>query len=278
VRASNGVRTADTTAAVRRAELIEAPVAGSPVPRAELDEWATRFGVVAGITGRGGDDAPFSLALRSADESAETVMGRFRLFRSAMHPRFHSVQMAHQVHAADVVWHEAVGPGFHVFDDADGHATRDEGLLLVVSVADCVPVYMTSRDGRAVALVHAGWKGTAAGVLEAGIERLRRHAGVRSADVVVHCGVAICGPCYEVGPEVVRAVEGRVVRGRAHLDLRAALARRAQAAGVLEISVSPLCTVCDGDRFFSHRGSGGGSGRQLAYLGRPVSGGSDSAA
>jgi len=87
---------------------------------------------------------------------------------------------------------------------------------------------------------------------------------------VLHCGVAICAGCYEVGPEVVRAVEGRIVRGKAHLDLRAVLARRAEAAGVREISVSPLCTVCDAERFFSHRSSGGGSGRQLAYLGRPA--------
>jgi YfiH family protein len=263
------VRTADL-AGTRPGQLVEAPVADSPVPRAELEAWASRFGLVAGITERGAADPPFSLALRAHDLSAEVVLDRFRAFRAAMRPRFPAVQMAHQVHGADVAWHEAVAPGFHLLDDADGHATAQEGLLLAVSVADCVPVYLAARDGRAAALVHAGWRGTAAGVLEAGLERLRRHAGVRPADVVAHCGVAICGGCYEVGPEVVRAVEGRAVPGKARLDLRAALARRAEAAGVREISVSPLCTVCDADRFFSHRGSGGGSGRQLAYLGRPL--------
>jgi YfiH family protein len=263
------VRTADA-APVRRTELIETPVAGSPVPRAELEEWAARFGVVAGITQRGDDAPPFSLALRAPDESAETILERFRTFRAAMRPAFPAMQMAHQVHGADAIWHEAVGPGFHVLDDADGHATADEGLLLAVSVADCVPVYMTARDRRAVALVHAGWKGTAAGILEAGLALLERRVGVRAADVALHCGVAICGSCYEVGPEVVRAVEGRVVRGPSPLDLRGALARRAEDAGVREISVSPLCTCCDADRFFSHRGSRGGSGRQIAYLGRPL--------
>lgn len=263
------MRTADA-APVRRTELIEAPVAGSAVPRAELDEWSARFGVVAGVTERGVAEPPFSLALRAPDESAEEILERFRAFRAAMRPAFPAVQMAHQVHGAHAVWHEVVAPGFHVLDDADGHATADEGVLLVVSVADCVPIYLVSRDGGAVALLHAGWKGTAAGILEAGLERLRRHAGVRPADVAVHCGVAICGGCYEVGPEVVRAVEGRAVRGKARLDLRAALARRAEAAGVREISLSPLCTMCDADRFFSHRGSGGGSGRQLAFLGRPA--------
>lgn len=263
------MRTADAVP-VRRSELIEAPLAGSPVPRAELDEWAARFGVVAGVTERGASIPPFSLALRAPDESAEVILERFRGFRAAMRPAFPAVQMAHQVHGAHAAWHEAVAPGWHVLDDADGHATSEEGVLLAVSVADCVPIYLVSRDGAALALLHAGWQGTAAGILEAGLERLRRHAGVRAADVVLHCGVAICGSCYEVGPEVVRAVEGRAVRGKARLDLRAALGRRAEAAGVREISRSPLCTMCDADRFFSHRGSGGGSGRQIAYLGRPA--------
>lgn len=263
------MRTADGPR-VRRAELTEAPVAGSPVPRLELDAWAARFGLVAGVTTRGTGTPPFSLALRAPDEPAGAVQERLRRFRDAMRPRFTAVQMAHQVHGVHVAWHEAVAPGFHVLDDADGHATAAPGLLLAVSVADCVPVYCAARDGAAVALLHAGWRGAAAGALEAGLERLRRHAGARPADVVVHLGVAICGSCYEVGPEVVRAVEGRDVPGKSRLDLRAALGRRAEAAGVREVSVSPLCTVCDGDRFFSHRGSAGGSGRQLAYLGRPA--------
>jgi len=253
---------------VRRSELIEAPVPGSAVPRAELDEWASRFGLVAGISERGADG--FSLALRSPEESAERIARRFRAFRDAMRPGFEALQMAHQVHGTRVVWHEAVGHGWHVLDDADGHAAEQDGLLLAVSVADCVPIYLASRDGSAFALLHAGWRGTAAGVLEAGLAALHRHAGVGPVDVIAHFGVAICGGCYEVGPEVVRAVEGREVHGPTHLDLRSALVRRAESAGVREVSASPLCTSCDADRFFSHRASGGLGGRQLAYLGRPV--------
>ncbi len=254
----------------RQGELVESPVADPLVPRAELAEWRERLGLVAGVTTRGTAQPPFSLALRAPSEPAETILDRFRAFRVALRPGFAAVHMAHQVHGTAVAWHSGVGPGFHVRDDTDGHATRDPGLLLAVSVADCVPVYLAARDGRAWALLHAGWRGTAAGMLEQGLETLRRHRRVPPEDVVLHLGVAICGGCYEVGPEVIRAVLGRDVAAPTRLDLRGALARRAVAAGVREISLSPLCTVCDGDRFFSHRASGGDGGRQLAYLGRPA--------
>jgi hypothetical protein len=87
----------------------------------------------------------------------------------------------------------------------------------------------------------------------------------------MHCGVGICGPCYEVGDEVSRAVLGpEASPGKRRLDLRAVLARQAESLGLGEISVSPLCTSCHRDRFFSHRASGGTDGRMLAYLGIPA--------
>ena len=248
---------------------------GSRVPRAELAEWRERFGLVAGITERGGAGAPFSLGLSAADP-AEQVMARFRAFRAAMRPDFYALQMAHQVHGREIVRHERVAEGWHVHDDVDGHLTSQPGLLLAVTVADCVPVYLTRDDGSAVALLHAGWKGTAAGMMEAGIVALSAASGTLTAcpagRLCVHLGVAICGKCYEVGPEVMDAVEGRRATGTSQLDLRAVLARRAGTAGVKDISVSSLCTSCDRDRFFSHRGSRGDGGRQIAYLGRALSG------
>ena len=199
-------------------------------------------------------------------------MARFRAFRAAMRPDFDALQMAHQVHGRELVRHDRLAEGWHVRDGVDGHVTGQPGLLLAVTVADCVPVYLARDDGSAIALLHAGWKGTAAGMMEAGIAALAAASSTLavwpSGRLAVHLGVAICGTCYEVGPEVIRAVEGRTVKGKSHLDLRSALARRAEAAGVKDISISPLCTSCDHDRFFSHRGSGGDGGRQIAYLGR----------
>jgi copper oxidase (laccase) domain-containing protein len=131
---------------------------------------------------------------------------------------------------------------------------------------------MTAPGGQVCALLHAGWRGIAAGILERGVEVVASRAGVAPGAVAVHLGVAICGDCYEVGPEVVRAVAGRTVARAMPLDLRDALADRARRLGVREITRSPHCTSCSRDRFFSHRGSGGLDGRMVAYLGRPLDG------
>lgn len=230
---------------------------------AALLEWAARFGVTAGVTGR----AEGSLGLSVPDPSDE-VMVRFRAFRDRMKPSFHAHQIAHQVHGTVVARHEGIPAGFHIRDDTDGHVTAQHGLLLSVTIADCVPVYLARGDGSAVALLHCGWRGTAAGMLERGIEELassRPHVPTS-----VFLGVSICGTCYEVGPEVIQAVDGLVVPGKQRFDLRAALKRRALAVGVEDVTMSSLCTSCDHDRFYSHRASGGDGGRQIAYLGIPV--------
>jgi YfiH family protein len=242
----------------------EARVAGSAVPRSELAEWRERYGLVAGLTER-----PFDVGLSTRAPVGE-VMGRWRAFRESFHPAFQAVQKSHQVHGNTVLWHETVAPGWHEAGPADGHATSQSGLLLCVTVADCIPIYLAAR-GRAVALLHAGWRGIAAGVLEAGLRKLVDHANVTPPDVVMHCGVGICGPCYEVGDEVARAVLGpSAPSGHQRLDLRRALADQAKRLGVGQVTISPLCTSCHHDRFYSHRASGGSDGRMVAYLGMPL--------
>lgn len=231
------------------------------VPRTDLPEWLDHFGLVAGITEKG-PGQPYSLGLRS-HEPAGIIMDRLRALREDFRPAFRSFHLAHQCHGTRIAWHDRPSPGFHLLDDHDGHATSGAGALLMVSVADCVPVYLTTDDGSSFALLHCGWRGAAAGMLEKGIGLLGD-----PARVVAHFGVAICGQCYEVGPEVVAAVDGRAVEGRTLFDLRGALARRAEAMGVREISVSQLCTRHHNERYFSFRG-GDEHGRQLAYLGRP---------
>ena len=152
----------------------------------------------------------------------------------------------------------------------DGHATAARGVLLSITVADCVPVYLAAPQQGAVALVHAGWRGVAAGILERAVDLIKRHAFVRAADIVMHCGVGICGECYEVGAEVLSCFTGQAETGHRTVDLRAILAEQARQLGVGEISVSPWCSAHDHARFFSHRASAGRDGRMVAYLGRPL--------
>ena len=244
----------------------ETPVADASVPRLELREWAERFGFVAGVTTRGHG---FSLGLWSA-ESVGQVMTRWRAFRAALQGSFPAAVLSHQVHGTEVRWHDTPADGWLLLEGIDGHATARPGLLLTVTVADCIPIYLAAPQKGAVALLHAGWRGTAAGILERGVGVLRRQAIVKSADIVMHCGVGICGGCYEVGSEVAGALTGAATSGPVRVDLRGLLVGQARALGIEAVSVSPWCTAHDHERFFSHRASRGGDGRQCAYLGAPI--------
>jgi hypothetical protein len=193
------------------------------------------------------------------------VLGRWRLLRQAL--GFPAAAHARQVHGNRILWHDRRTEGLMLGAPADGHATTTDGVLLAVSVADCVPVYLVAPGARAIALLHAGWRGVAAGVLEAGLAALARNAAVVPADVHVHLGPAVCGDCYEVGAEVHEALGLDIPPGPRTVDLRSVLALRARAAGVPADSVtaSGACTRCQRDRFFSHRAGDGG--RQAAWLG-----------
>ena len=243
-------------------EARESPAGDAALPRLELAEWAERYGLVAGITLR-----PMSLGLWS-DEPVGQVLSRWRALRAGFAARFPTLVLSHQVHGTVVQWHDALPEGWLVLDGFDGHATTERGTMLTVTVADCIPVYLAVPQQGAIALLHAGWRGTAGGILARAVELLKGRGVAKSSDIVMHCCVGICGACYEVGSEV--AVQfGLGNGGSVALDLRAALARQARDLGIEVITISSWCSAHDRDRFFSHRGSGGRDGRMVAYLGRP---------
>jgi YfiH family protein len=245
--------------------LAEMPVADPLVPRVEVAEWWKRFGLVAGVTTR---ELGFNLGLWSGEPSGQ-VMTRWRAFRAALASRFPSIILGHQVHGAEMRWQERTPAGWLLLEGIDGHATADAGVLLTVTVADCIPVYLAAPDRGVLALLHAGWRGVAADILERAIVFLQARAPVLPSDIIMHCGIGVCGTCYEVGSEVAARVTREMTNGPTHVDLRGVLVARARALGIREVSRSPYCTVHDHDRFYSHRASGGQDGRMVAYLGRP---------
>jgi polyphenol oxidase len=183
---------------------------------------------------------------------------------------------ARQVHGADVLVHDAAAAGVIIAGDADGHATTAAGLMLTVSVADCVPIAVVAPERRVVALLHGGWRGVAAGILDTGIAVLDRAFGAPAATLHIHLGPAICGACFQVGPEVPAGLgiapphdagTGDAADDRAYVDLRAVLAGRAIARGVpaAHITTSSFCTRCGDSPFFSHRA--GCAERQISLLG-----------
>jgi YfiH family protein len=197
-------------------------------------------------------------------------MRRWGLFRAAM-PGFSTVVLGNQVHGTEVRTAGAAG-GWLQVEGVDGWVTTAPGVLLTVTVADCIPVYL-AVPGRAVALLHAGWRGTAGGILTRGIAALTAVAKADVTQIVMHCGVGICGKCYEVGSEVVMGC-GRTAQGPGpwHLDLREVLADQASALGVPTVTHSTRCSAHERATFYSHRASRGADGRMAAYLGIPEGG------
>ncbi len=253
------------TVPATRTTLTETPVAQSLIPLFELDTWRP-LGLRAGITGRHGS---FDLGL-FADGRAGAVLEHWLAFEAAQGSAVRGMAVSRQVHGGRVSVHDQAGPGWFVSDGFDGHLTAQKGLLLTITVADCVPIYLAHPDSGTVALLHAGWRGAAAGILENGIQEMIGHSGCPTTEIVMHCGVSICGECYEVGPEVIRAVTGKAATSPGRLDLRSALCDRAEREGVRDMTVSTWCASHDMDLFFSHRRSRGSDGRMVAYLGVPA--------
>jgi len=230
-----------------------------------------RAGVLAAFTERSGgaSDRPFeglNLGLGSGDDLETVRANRRTLIEALGIPPFATVR---QVHGARVV---RAGPGrrgagFHHWDQALGRAdaitTAAREVPIAVLTADCVPVVLA--DARRVAVAHAGWRGTAAGVLAAALATFPHPRSVLAA-----VGPAIGPDHYEVGPEVVESVravdpDGPVLvpgtRGRPHLDLGATIERVLRAAGVGSVERLEVCTACEPARFYSFRRDGR-TGRQ----------------
>jgi YfiH family protein len=154
-------------------------------------------------------------------------------------------------------------PGGKDLERVDGHLTREPALGLLVLVADCFPVALS--DGEQVAMLHCGWRPLAGGIVE---QALSRFGSVPSAAV----GPGIGGCCYEVGDEVLEAfsaIEG-VASGRM-LDLRAVIAAKLAAAGVVDVQHVDRCTSCEPELYFSHRRDKGVTGRQAGIIVRDES-------
>jgi YfiH family protein len=181
-----------------------------------------------------------------------------------------------QVHGARVL---SVSEATDVAGEADGLATRTRGVALGVLTADCVPMLLLAPRHGVVAAVHAGWRGTIAGIGGQAIRHLDVEFGVPPSEIHAALGPAIGGCCYETErdlvtrleqrwgalPDIVAACAGTKVRW----DLRRANAELLLRHGVPEGQIATVgpCTRCSPHDFFSHRGAAGRTGRQLSFIG-----------
>jgi hypothetical protein len=221
-------------------------VSGSSAVEREYAPGFDVMGIVAFTSTRGAG----SFSLSSADPVGEVVPRWLALAEELARPTMR-LACAHQVHGDGVIEHEAGWSGWLRCPEGDGHFSRVPGTAMAVTLADCVPIFIGHPSGAA-AILHSGWKGTAAGVVRRGIDLFTR-SGLRAEEIVIHAGPAICGSCYEVGPDVYARLTGSSIARPAPVDLRLLIAEQARRAGVRQISISSWCTRCHNERFFSHR-------------------------
>ena len=215
-------------------------------------------------TRRGGHShgpyASLNLGLRTDDDPAHVTANHLRVQELAGRP----VARCAQVHGTDIAPSDGIAD---IPPQADGHITTTPAVAPMVLVADCLPVVIATPG--AVAVLHAGWRGLAGGILQRGVQALG--AAGAQGPVAAAIGPAVGGCCYEVGSEVhaTFAGYGPDVRDGARIDLKAIAALALARAGVSTVHDVGLCTICsDPSLFFSHRRDRGVTGRQagLAWL------------
>lgn len=160
---------------------------------------------------------------------------------------------------------------------ADAVITKKKGLLIGIQVADCVPILIYEKDKGVIGAVHAGWRGTAEGLLKKTIEAVMDKFVCGPEKFSVAMGPSIKGCCYSVGHEVLRAVERTTGKGEYYLkkggkyclDLPSANKYQAMSLGVPEsnIWISEDCTFCRPDKYYSYRYAKGPTGRQGGFIG-----------
>ena len=184
-----------------------------------------------------------------------------------------SLVRMHQVHCADVF--EARLANRDSRPEADIAVTDDPSVAVSVRVADCVPILLADRRSGAVAAVHAGWRGTAAGAVMVAVDALTARYGTRAGDVIAAVGPSIGPCCYEVGPDLATQFSSHPEAPtwfsqdeKPHLDLWRATRDQLARAGVPpdQIHVCALCTFDHAAVFHSYRRNGKAAGRLVAAI------------
>jgi len=175
-----------------------------------------------------------------------------------------------QTHSDKILLADRAG----LLGEGDALISNQPGIMLAIRTADCLPILMADPVNRAVAAVHAGWRGTVNEIVPKTVRRLQEQFGSRPEDLVVVVGPGIGGCCFEVGPEVAIQFsrffpERPDLSGRARVDLVETIRRQLGRNGgtVRRIDSAGLCTVCREDLFHSYRRDRDAAGRMVSVVG-----------
>jgi len=255
-------------------------IADGGLPRYCFESFARNELVHGVFTRLGGvSSAPYSTLNTGhsvGDDPASVDANHQAIYRAlGVHPT--TVVTAQQVHGDRVVIVSDAAKGQTVAE-TDALVSDVPGLLLLMRFADCVPILFYAPRQGAVGLAHAGWQGTLKRIAVKTAQAMISAYGCSPGGLRAGLGPAIGPCCFEVGPEVVKAMRqvspspNRVISrmlpgGKAHVDLWRANALQLEEIGVTHIEVSDVCTCCHPDLFFSHRGERGRTGRFAAVIG-----------
>ncbi|MBX2992114.1 MAG: peptidoglycan editing factor PgeF [Bacteroidetes bacterium] len=215
-----------------------------------------------------GGQSPFGMNLSfGVGDSEENVRKNRELFFGSLGIQPAELAIPRQVHSS--VAKVANSPGS--YPDCDALVTASRRVFLCVSVADCVPVFVYDSQNHAVAAMHAGWRGTAGGIVTQTINLMRREYGTQPSKCVAFIGPAASVCCYAVGGEVASQFAGQFVvhrNGGIFVDLKSANARQLEECGISPgaIETSPLCTISE-PFLHSYRREKGNSGRMMGTIG-----------
>lgn len=242
--------------------------------------FSTRLGGVSPLPAEA-----LSLGNFSHDERANVIENR-RRFLAALDASDWPMVTAKQVHSADVRSVLNVEDARSEAQPGDALTANTEKILLAIQTADCMPILIADERTRAFAAIHAGWRGTLAGIVARTVERMQQEHGSRPEDLHAALGPAICAEVFEVGAEVLNAFREHYAyaetlfsklqpNGKGHINLNLANARQLIDAGLREERIydAALCTWLRNDLFFSYRLERGAEkpvGRLMGVIGRAV--------
>ncbi|MEW6510093.1 MAG: peptidoglycan editing factor PgeF [Bacteroidota bacterium] len=204
----------------------------------------------------------------SVGDLQENVRRNRAIFFGGIGVPLDRLALQRQVHGAKVQVVRSPGE----FPETDALVTAEPRVFLCVSIADCVPILLLDPVRRVVGAVHAGWRGTAAGIVGEAVRTMSREFNCDPRSLLAYIGPAADRCCYAVGQEVASSFPGESLShrdGRIYLDLKMSNRGQLLSEGMLphRISVSPYCTISDATLFHSHRREGTKSGRMMAVIG-----------
>ncbi len=209
----------------------------------------------------------------SRGEDIRKVQENYRILAEALQLDANAFVAAQQTHTTNILRITAQDKGSGVtkqrpYHDIDGLITNETNINLVIFGADCVPVFLVDPKQKAIGLAHCGWKGTANRMAEKIVKRMQAEFGTQPEDIVAAIGPSIGKCCFQVDDPVVKLFEENLTfakdvifddpceQGKYKIDLWETNRRLLQACGVKNIEISGLCTMCDTERFYSHRKMG----------------------